>query len=94
MTAATPLVDAGGAAPIRLVSGFTLSRVVLPSNGVGEIGHWTGEYAVGAAVAAALDAAACTGHTFRPILAKDGAPHAAVRQLFSAGILPPAAVDA
>jgi hypothetical protein len=93
-TRATPLREAGGQAPIRLVTGLTLSRVSLAPNGVGGIGDWTNEFAVGSAVAAALAAAGVTGYTFVPLLkGTSGLFHDHLWQIVSDQILPPAIID-
>ncbi len=94
LTRATPLVDAGGHAPIRLVAGLTLSRAALAPNAVGAIGDWTNEYAVGSAVAAALAAAGVTGYALVPLSkGASGSSHDDIRQIVSDQILPPAILD-
>jgi hypothetical protein len=93
-TRATPLRDAGGRAPIRLVTGLTLSRASLAPNGVGSIGGWTNEYAVGSAVAAALAAAGVTGYSLVPLRKGSSGPfHDHVWQIVGDQILPPAIID-
>ena len=93
-TQATPLVDAGGHAPIRLVTGFTLSRAALAPNAVGAIGDWTNEYAVGSAVASALADASLTGYALVPVsTGASGSGHDDLRQIVSDQILPPALLD-
>lgn len=92
--ARTALVDAGGAEPIRLMSGLFLSRIALRPNTVGIIGDWTAEYVVGQAVADAFADAGLTGYTLVPIAhPKSGQPHEGWVQLFSDAVLGPATID-
>jgi hypothetical protein len=46
-----PLLDKDGESPVRLASGFSLSKISMKPNMVGAIGDWVGEYVVGSAVA-------------------------------------------
>jgi hypothetical protein len=89
----TPLRDAGGFAPIRLVRGFVLSRIRAKPNSVSAIGDWTGEFAVGAASSQVLRDAACSGYVLEPIGDGRRGMHAAHHQLFGDAVLPPARID-
>jgi len=89
-----PLRDAGGEAPIRLASGFSLSRIPLKPHMVGAIGDWTEEYALGAAVAQTFTAANFSGCSFRPIShPKRPSPYQEFVHLYSESVLPPATLD-
>jgi hypothetical protein len=61
------LIDAGGHAPIRLVAGFTLSRIQMKPNMVGSIGDWTEEYVIGSAVAEVFKGARLSGLSLGPV---------------------------
>jgi hypothetical protein len=93
----TPLVDAGGAAPIRIVSELSLTRITLKPNRVASIGDWTQEYVLGAGVIKTFIDARLTGASFLPLMKMNGKARVARTdfvQLFSDAIMRPAIVDA
>jgi len=95
--ARTPLIDAGGAAPIRLVSGLSLTRITLKPNMVASIGDWTQEYVLAAGVVKTFIDAHLSGASFLPLMKMNAKAHVARTdfvQLFSDAILRPAIVDA
>jgi hypothetical protein len=90
----TRLFDAGGEAPIRLVSELALSHILLKPNMVGAIGDWTQEYVVGSGVAQVFTSAGLTGFSLLPIShPKRRSPHERFFQLFCESILKPATLD-
>jgi hypothetical protein len=92
--ASTPLIDAGGHAPIRLLPAVTLTRIPLKPNMVGAVGDWTAEYVLGPVVANAFADAALAGASFRPVTnPRSGGTHDGFVHLFSDAILPPSAID-
>jgi hypothetical protein len=94
MRASTPLVDAGGFAPIRLLPSVSLTRIALKPNMVGAVGDWTAEYVLGAGVQKTFADAALSGASFRPVAnPRTGGTHDGFVHLFSDAILPPAVID-
>jgi hypothetical protein len=92
--ARTPLVDAGGEAPIRLMADLSLDRIPLKPTMVGAIGDWTQEYIAGAAVTKTFRDARLTGVSYRPVArTASGTAHDGFVQLFSDAIMAPAAID-
>ncbi len=92
--ARTPLIDAGGAAPIRLMSGLFLSRVTLKPNMVGSVGDWTQEYVAASGAIKTFKEARLTGAHFLAVTnAKTGVAHDNCFQLYSEALLPPAVID-
>ena len=92
----TPLIDAGGVAPIRLVSGLSLTRITLKPNMVASIGDWTQEYVLAAGVVKTFADAHLSGASFLPLMkmhAKTRVARTDFVQLFSDAILRPAIVD-
>ncbi len=86
-----PLTDRGGDSPIRLATGFSLSRIAMKPNMIGAIGDWTGEYVVGSAVADAFKSNDFSGVAFLPVRnPKTDAPHAGFFQIYSESVLEPA----
>jgi hypothetical protein len=93
--AKTPLVDAGGERPVRLMRGLFLSRISLKPNMVGSVGDWTNEHVAAAGVMEVLTAGRLTGVEFVPVHhPKTRAAHPGAGQLFSEALLTPAVVDA
>ena len=91
---ATPWQPAGAEEPIRLVRGFSLTRIGIQPNHIAGIGEWTGEYLIGTASQAALKAEALSGWSAATIgHTKTGAPHEAASQLYCEHVLPPAVRD-
>ena len=92
--ARTPLIDAGGAAPIRLMSGLFLSRVTLKPNMVGSVGDWTEEYVVASGATNTFKVARLTGTDFLAVThPKTGVTHDNCFQLYSESLLPPVVID-
>lgn len=90
----SPLMDKGGESPIRLASGFSLTRISLKPNMVGSIGNWIAEYVIGSAVADVLNSKQFTSVSFLPIYThRDGAPHENFFQIFSNSVLEPVEFD-
>jgi hypothetical protein len=88
------LVDAGGHAPIRLVTGFTLSRIRLKPNVVGSIGDWTGEFVIPSGVAKVFEAAGLRGFSLEPIAnPKTGLAHEGYFQIYSKSVVAAATID-
>lgn len=84
----------GGQEPIRLVSGFALSRMTLGPNRVGAIDQWTGEYVIGKAVADVFRQAGLTGWNLMPVLnPKTDDAYPDYFQLFSDVVMKPATID-
>jgi hypothetical protein len=92
--ARAPLFDAGGDSPIRLASGFSLSRIPLKPNMVGAIGDWTQEYVVGSRTTGVFNSSALTGFCLRPISNPNrSSPYKDFFQLFSDFVLHPTVID-
>lgn len=88
------LVEAGGEEPIRLVSGFALTRVELKPNMAGAIGDWTTEYVVGRGIVEAFEQEGLSGWSAKSVLnPKTRSNHADFVQLYSDVVLRPAAID-
>ena len=88
------LIDHGGHAPIRLVAGFTLSRIQMKPNMVGSIGDWTQEYVIGSAVAEVFKEARLSGLSLGPVTnPKTGLAHERYFQICSEEILATATID-
>jgi hypothetical protein len=89
-----PLLDKGGFSPIRLPSGFTLTRIPLKPNMVSAIGDQAGEYLVGTAVADVFTSHKFSGFSMCPIHnPRSGASHEEYFQLFCDSVLKPAEMD-
>ena len=83
-----PLMNKGGDSPIRLTSGFSLTRINLKSNMVGAIGDRAGEYVIGSAVADVLTSNAFSGFSLHPINnPRTNAPHEEYFQIYSGSVL-------
>ncbi|MDJ0784884.1 MAG: hypothetical protein QNJ22_23160 [Desulfosarcinaceae bacterium] len=90
----TPPISAGGEAPIRLPSGFGLTRIKLKPNMVGAIGQWTLEYIIGSAVFQVFEQAQFSGWSAKPVLnLRTQSPFSEVVQLFSDAVLSPCTID-
>jgi hypothetical protein len=88
------LIDAGGHAPIRLVTGFRLSRIRLKPNGVGSIGDWTGEFVVALGVAKVFEEAGLSGFSLEPVAhPKTSSAHECYFQIYSKHVMAPAIID-
>ena len=88
------MIDAGAHSPIRLVAGFTLSRIQMKPNTVGSIGDWTGEYVIGSAVGEVFKEAGLSGLSLEPVTnPKTGLPHEGYFQIYSKDILAAATID-
>ncbi len=88
------LLERGGASPIRLVTGFALSRITLKPNMVGAIDQWTSEYIIGKAVRDVFKKEGFTGWSVQPVLnLKSKSFYSDYVQLVSNCILKPAVVD-
>lgn len=89
-----PLMDKGGFSPIRLASGFTMTKIHLKPNMVSAIGDQAGEYLIGSAVAEVFTSNEFSGFSLHPINnPRIGAPHEGYFHLFSDSILEPAEAD-
>jgi hypothetical protein len=92
--ASTPLIDAGGAAPVRLMSGLFLSRVTLKPNMVGSVGDWTEEYVGASGAVNAFKDARLSGAEVLPVThPKTGVAHDNCFQLYCEALLPPVIID-
>jgi hypothetical protein len=90
----TALMDAGGHAPIRLVTGFRLSRIRLKPNAVGSVGDWTGEFVIASGVAKVFEEAGLSGFSLEPVAdPKTGAAHERYFQIYSKHVTAPATID-
>ena len=90
----TPLVDKGGESPIRLATGFSLSRISMKPNMIGAIGDWVGEYVIGSAVADAFKSEEFTGLSLVPVNnPRIDAAHEDFFQIFSDCVLQPVEMD-
>ncbi|MBN1663762.1 MAG: hypothetical protein JW943_09195 [Deltaproteobacteria bacterium] len=84
----------GGKEPIRLVSGFALSRIPLKPNMIGSIDQWTSEYVIGKAVVDAFRQAGLTGWSTKSVLnPKTDNFYSDYFQLFSEVVLHPVIAD-
>jgi hypothetical protein len=89
-----PLMDKGGVSPIRLASGFTLTRIPLKPHMVSAITDQAAEYLVGSAVADVFTSNEFSGFSFNPINnPRIDAPHEGFFQIFSDSVLEPVEVD-
>ena len=89
-----PLVNKGGESPIRLATGFSLTRIPLKPNMVGAIGGWESEYVFGSAAASVFDSEAFSGLSFVPVNnPRTNTPHEGFHQIYSDNVLDPAIVD-
>jgi hypothetical protein len=94
LRARTPLRFAGGAEPIRLLAGVSLTRIPLKPNMVGSVGEWTQEYVLGAGVVKAFRDAEFTGAAFLPVTnPRTGTAHERFAHLFTESLLPTAVMD-
>ena len=90
----TALIDAGGHAPIRLASGFTLSRIRLKPNCVGSIGDWTGEFVIASGVAKVFKEAGLSGLSLEPVTnPKTSSAHEGCFQIYSTHVTAPVTID-
>lgn len=89
-----PLLDKSGFSPVRLPSGFTLTRIQLKPNMVSAIGDQAGEYLIGSAAADVFTSHKFSGFSLYPINnPRSDTPHEGYFQIFSDSVLKPAETD-
>lgn len=89
-----PFCNPDSSEPVKLSSGYALSKINLKPNMVGAIGDWTSEYVLGSAVTDAFQREGLSGWSSKPVINfKTQSPYSDFLQLYCENVLGPANLD-